>query len=215
MSLRFALLLVAPLVLLMACRDPKITSYRVPKEKPEALPPILTGQLPSGDASGTGASGDMAASAVPTATGESLSWNAPEHWKTKPASAMRKGSYAVPGENGAEADFSITAFPGDVGGELANVNRWRGQLELSPLKETDLPEATTRLEQNGLNFVVVEFANYRLAKPQRIIGALVPFDGATWFFKLMGPEMLVAREKPTFFAFLQTVKPAAPARATR
>jgi len=214
MLFRLAPVLLAALVLLPACRDEKITDYRVPKEKPEPLPPILTGQLPTGDAGG-GSASNMAGAAVPTATGEGLSWTAPAHWKPKAASAMRKGSYAVPGENGADADFSITAFPGDVGGELANVNRWRGQLELPPLNESDLPEATTRLEQNGLNFVVVDFSNDKLAKPQAILGALVPFDGATWFFKLSGPAVLVGHEKTAFLTFLKSVKPAAPARATQ
>lgn len=213
MRLRLAPLLLASLALLAACRDAKVASYRVPKEQPEPLPPILTGEVPA--ASGAGAA--MASTAVPTAAGTGLTWTAPDHWKPKPASAMRKGSYAVPGTGGADADLSITAFPGDVGGELANINRWRGQLELPPLAEADLAAAVTRLDQNGLSFVVVDFANPQSAKSQRIVGALVPFDGATWFFKLMGPDALVAREKPVFLAFLQTVRPPAAAleRASR
>lgn len=69
----------------------------------------------------------------------------------------------------------------------------------------------TRLDQNDLHFAVAEFVNHKGAKPTRIVGALVPYAGATWFFKLMGPEALVAREKPAFFAFLHSVKPAEPA----
>lgn len=210
---RFVVLLnLIAAVLLVGCRDEKIASYRVPAEKPEPLPPILTGAIDSSAASTAGASSSkMASTAVPTANGESLSWTAPETWKPKPASAMRKGSYAVLGDGGAEADMSITAFPGDVGGELANLNRWRNQLELPPLNENEMAEVVTRLDQNDLHFAVAEFVNHKGAKPTRIVGALVPYAGATWFFKLMGPEALVAREKPTFFAFLQSVKPAAPA----
>jgi hypothetical protein len=208
--MRFSLvpLLVVVAALLPACRDARIASYRVPKEQPEPLPPILTGEMPAAP-SGTGGGGAMANTAVPTAAGEGLTWTAPAHWKTKPASAMRKGSYAVVGENGAEADLSITAFPGDVGGELANLNRWRGQLSLPPIAESDLASATQHLHANGLHVTVVDFANTDSDKPQRILGALVPFEDATWFFKLMGPDKLVAAEKPAFLAFLQTVKPAA------
>jgi hypothetical protein len=210
---RFVVLLnLVAAVLLFGCRDAKVASYRVPAEKPEPLPPILTGAVDSAASASApaGASSSMANTAVPTATGESLTWTAPETWKAKPASAMRKGSYAVTGDGG-EADLSITAFPGDVGGELANFNRWRNQLELPPLNENEMAEVVTRLDQNELHLAVVEFVNHKGAKPQRIVGALVPYAGATWFFKLMGPEALVAREKPTFFAFLQTVKPAEPA----
>lgn len=208
MRFSFVPLLVVVAALLPACRDAKIASYRVPKEQPEPLPPILTGEMPAAP-SGAGAGSAMAKTAVPTAAGEGLTWTAPAHWKTKPASAMRKGSYAVVGENGAEADLSITAFPGDVGGELANLNRWRGQLSLPPIAEPDLGSATEHLHVNGLHVTVVDFANTESDKPQRILGALVPFEDATWFFKLMGPDALVAAEKPAFLAFLQTVKPAA------
>ena len=46
--------------------------------------------------------------------------------------------------------------------------------------------------------------------PQRILGAIVPFNGGTWFFKLMGPDALVAKAKPGFLEFLKTVRPAQP-----
>jgi hypothetical protein len=209
--MRFLPLLLVALLALTACREAKVTSYRVPKEKPDPLPPILTGDVPMPSAAG----GDMASTAVPTASGNDLSWTAPAEWQPKPLSAMRKGSFTIPGENGADADLSITAFPGDVGGLLANVNRWRGQVQLPPIGESDLPTATTQIEAHGLTFVVVDFASTGSAEPKRILGALVPFDGATWFFKLMGPDALVARQKSAFLAFLQTVKPATPERATR
>lgn len=206
-----ALFLLATLVLAAGCREAKVESYRVPKEQPEPLPPILTGEMPSGPAAG----GSMANTAVPTASGDDLTWHAPDHWKAKATGAMRKGSFTVPGDNGADADLSITAFPGDVGGLLANVNRWRGQIDLPPIAETDLAGAITHVEQNGLVFVIVDFANPNASKSQRILGALVPYNGATWFFKLMGPDATVGHEKPAFLAFLKTVQPPGPATKER
>jgi hypothetical protein len=121
---------------------------------------------------------------------------------------MRKGSYAV-SDAGAEADLSITAFPGDVGGELANVNRWRGQVSLPPLAEAEVASAVTRQNENGLAITIVDFAGTG-ANAQRVLGAIVPFQGATWFFKLLGPDAVVAKARPDFLAFVKTVK-AAPA----
>lgn len=204
------LLLVAALAL-AGCREAKVTSYRVPREKPDPLPPILTGDVPM---PGAGA-GDMASTAVPTASGHDLTWDAPADWQAQPLSAMRKGSFAVTDGRGATADLSITAFPGDVGGLLANVNRWRGQVQLPPIGESELATATTPLESRGLTFVVVDLANAAAPKTDRILGAIVPYDGATWFFKLRGPDALVEQQKAAFLAFLRTVKPAAPERATR
>ena len=136
-----------------------------------------------------------------------LVWTAPAQWKTKVASAMRKASYTV-GEDGASGgDLAITAFPGDVGGDLANINRWRGQLQLSPLSETELAGALTLVESGGLKIRVVELAGTVADKPQRMLGAIVPYRGTTWFFKLTGPDALIANEKPVYLEFIRTVKP--------
>jgi hypothetical protein len=166
-----------------------------------ATAPLAEGPLPAGHPAmdATPPSPGMASTAVPTATGQALVWTAPASWTPKPGSAMRKGSYAISGPEGA-GDLSITAFPGDVGGNLANVNRWRGQLQLPPV--TDLTDAVQPLAANGLNLLVFDAAN----SGSRILGAIVPRTGETWFFKLTGPDALVAREKPAFLDFLRTVK---------
>jgi hypothetical protein len=152
----------------------------------------------------------MAATPVATATGAALTWTAPARWQAKPASSMRRGSYTLAGEGTATADLAITAFPGDVGGEVANVNRWRGQLSLPPLPEAQAAPTLTRLTVGPLKLAVVELTGTANGGPARLLGAMVPFGDATWFFKLMGPDTLVAQEKSAFLAFLQTVQPAAP-----
>jgi hypothetical protein len=121
---------------------------------------------------------------------------------------MRKGSYAIAGDAGAVADLSITAFPGDVGGDLANVNRWRGQIQLPPLAAAELAAATTHLDYNGLHFTYVDLNSNSATAPQRVLGAIVPLGGATWFFKLSGPAALIAREQAAFADFLKTIRPA-------
>ncbi len=199
LSLAFA----ATLCLATGCREREVTSYRVDKEKSDT-PPMASGAASSAPGASTPAT--MANTAVPTADGASLTWTAPAHWQPKAASSMRKGSYAVPAGD-TPADLSITAFPGDVGGEVANLNRWRGQLSLAPVGEAELAAAITRFEQDGLKVAVVDFDNGQ----QRLLGAIVPFRGSTWFFKLTGPAAPLAKEKPAFLDFLKTVKaPAAP-----
>ena len=64
-------------------------------------------------------------------------------------SAMRRGSYSITDDRNNEADLSITAFPGDVGGELANVNRWRGQVGLEPLSEEQFTKQAQAIEIAG------------------------------------------------------------------
>lgn len=214
--------LLASTLLLVSCRKPAVEAYRVPKETapqpvaaanasphgntpmtpPSGAPAAAPSAAPAMPAAGAGA---MANTAVTTASGAALTWTAPAHWKPKAASSMRKGSYTVTSDGVAgEADLAITAFPGDVGGDLANLNRWRGQVQLGPIGEAELASSAQRLERNGLKIMLVDVAG----NGQRILGASVPYQGATWFFKLSGPDALVAKEKAAFTAFVDTIKPA-------
>lgn len=146
----------------------------------------------------------MANTAVRTADGPGLQWTAPAGWQSEPASAMRKATYRATGANGASAELAVTAFPGDVGGELANVNRWRNQLGLAPLGAAELAPAITRLSVNGLEVSVVDFTN-DASPATRMLGAIVPFGDATWFFKFTGPPELLEAEKAAFFALVQSL----------
>lgn len=190
-------------LLLAACGDDKVEVYRVPKEKEADMPAAPDAGAAAAAAPAPGAS--MADTAVPTASGSDLSWQAPASWVQKPAGAMRKASYSVPAVAG-DSDLSVTAFPGDVGGELANVNRWRGQIALPPLAAEDLDGAVTRVEQNGLKVTVVELYSKGDASNKAILGAIIPFGGATWFFKLSGPGTSVKASKPAFLDFLRTIR---------
>jgi len=142
--------------------------------------------------------GGMDSIPVQAAGGASLIWQAPADWQNQPGNAMRKGSYAL----GGGAEVAITAFPGDVGGVLANVNRWRGQAGLPPVDEAGLGQATTGIESNGLHFLVVDAEGGSTS----VVAALLPWSGGTWFFKLTGPAEAVTRAKPAFLSFLKSVR---------
>jgi hypothetical protein len=188
-----------------ACKKPEVQSYRVAKETAPAAAPAANATPP---AAAPSAAPTMANTAVPTASGAALTWTAPSHWTSVAASAMRKATYAIKGDGASAAELTITAFPGDVGGDLANVNRWRGQIGLPAIAQADLATTTQHLDRNGLHITVVDLAAAG-ADAKGILGAIVPFDDGTWFFKLTGPAALVARERAAFTAFLDTIKPAA------
>ncbi|MBI2516953.1 MAG: hypothetical protein HYV95_08555 [Opitutae bacterium] len=206
------LALLVSLVLIAGCRDREITSYRAPKDKPMPQMPAATASadtnnLPPGHpAISSGAAqampgGDMANTAVPTASGSDLRWTAPAAWTAKALGQMRKGSFSVKG-GGGEADLSITAFPGATGGLEANLNRWRSQVGLASLSPEEVVAATEKFSANGLQFIVVDYAG----NGTRLVGAIVPYGGNSWFFKLMGPDAVVAGQKAEFVEFLHTVK---------
>lgn len=212
--------LVAPALAFTAfvtgCRKEEVTSYRVPKEpaaaatphdhaahaKADAPPPAPAAPAPASSG------GTMASTPVATASGAGLTWKGPAHWTDKGASGMRKGTFTINGENGAAAELAITAFPGDVGGEAANVNRWRGQLQLAPLSEAEVVRSIERIEFAGLKVGLVDLRNDVNGVTTRMLGAFVAHQGATWFFKLTGPDALVAKEKGAFLDFVKTIRPA-------
>ncbi|MGC4073180.1 MAG: hypothetical protein QM760_11815 [Nibricoccus sp.] len=176
---------------------------------PEGHPPITSATsaptaaapaTPPASAPMTMANSTLPASAV--SNGTALVWTAPASWSAKPLGPVRKGSFAV-----GDADLSITAFPGDVGGLLANLNRWRGELQLAPLTSADLPTATTTVPSGdpALKFLIVDIAG-NPGTPTRTLGAILPVGSDTYFFKLKGPDATVAAVKNDFLAFLATVK---------
>ncbi len=224
MSLRLSTqTLVASALLFLAagCKDRDVVVYRTAKEGPapsatataQKMPPPSTDKLPDGHppidgsaapvatAPNGSAMGALPGSAV--AQGNALKWTAPAHWQAKAAGSVRKGSYAIPGENGAAGDLSITAFPGDTGGLHANINRWRGQVGLAPASNAEIDQSVEHLDVNGLHVELVEMVG---PSGIRLLGAIVPHQQETWFFKLTGPDALIAGEKAAFRAFVQTVQ---------
>ena len=93
--------------------------------------------------------------------------------------------------------MTITTFPGSVGGTLANVNRWRSQLGLEPVEASDLPKMTSSLDVLGGKAMLVDMtgSDKKTSQKARLIAAMVAQKAARWFYKLMGDEQVVARER--------------------
>lgn len=149
--------------------------------------------------------------AAPTDHG--MTWTAPAHWQAQPGNSVRIGSYKVAGADGSVADVSITVFPGDVGGDLANVNRWRQQIGLGQLSESELANALKPQPAPAGTFLLANFSN-AVPSPTRVLAAIFKQPDRTWFFKLAGPDALVSAEEKSFGELLASVKFSAPASAS-
>lgn len=116
----------------------------------------------------------------------------PEGWTLDPAPRpMRLATYRAAGHD--ETEIAVSRFGGDVGGELANVNRWRGQVGLGPI------------DASGLESEIVRFGDaaapgYRVrvegdALHQLAAGVFDPATNQTWFVRVTGaPEVIDAVE---------------------
>jgi hypothetical protein len=138
----------------------------------------------------------------PAAT-DGPNFKAPENWEKKAPGPMVTSAYALKGDGTGEV--TVSKFPGDVGGMVANINRWRGQLGLSPLAEAEARKAAEMIEVGGKKdsyLVDIKGTNARTGAAARMVAVGVPHGGQTWFFKLLGDEALVAKEKDAFVRFI-------------
>ena len=133
-----------------------------------------------------------------------MRWTAPAGWKEIAGSGMRVASFELPKTDG-KAEATVVALPGDVGGELANVNRWRGQIALPPIAEADLPASRATVKSRLGAIFVYDFTGSG-EKKTRLVAGMIQVSGTMWFFKLMGDERAVAAAKPAFLKLLEGLK---------
>jgi len=136
---------------------------------------------------------------------EKPNFKAPNNWKTKPPGPMVASAYNVEGEG--QAEVTISKFPGEVGGMVANIQRWRGQLGLPQLSPDEARKSAEMIEVGGKKdsyMVDLKGTNARTGKEARMVAMGVPFEGETWFFKLMGDDALVGKEKAKFLEFVKS-----------
>lgn len=157
-----------------ACREEAITRVRVPKD----------------------GAPELSRSAAPAAGPR---WTLPKGWTEKAGSGMRAATLAAPGG----AEVTVIALPGDSGGELANANRWRGQLGLGPLDEAGLAKARERLASKAGRVDLYDFAS--ADGKTRLAAGVLTREQTSWFFKLMGEAGAVAAALPGFKSLLRSL----------
>jgi hypothetical protein len=155
---------------------------------------------------------DFSATSGPSATpateeGVKPQWEVPTGWKEQPPTQMLLAKFLLNGNAGAKAEVTVSVFPGDTGGLLANVNRWRGQVGLQPVEQPELDKLASLDVLGGkATLVDVSGVSPRSGQKVRLIGAIVPREGSTWFYKLLGDEDVAQEQKPAFLKFIQTVR---------
>lgn len=129
-----------------------------------------------------------------------IKYDVPPGWSAAPASAMRYASFAAE-KNGEKADISIVTFPGDGGGDVENVNRWRQQINLPAVGAEVLQPMITSVHAGDVHIDTIDMTG----AGARVLAGWTRHGGRAWFFKLTGPPDLVEQEKPKFMAFLQSI----------
>jgi hypothetical protein len=107
------------------------------------------------------------------------------------------------------ADLSISAFPGDVGGQAANVNRWRRQIGLGPVDPDTALSLIRPVDISGMDGWQVDLTGPEGAAAggvtAKMVVSAVFHDGKTWFFKFVGPASIIDDEVERYNAFIGSV----------
>jgi len=133
-------------------------------------------------------------------TSAELNWSAPEGWDKQKAGMMVLETYQKTTAAG-PLKLSVSAFPGTVGGDLANVNRWLGQVGKEPVTEATLPTAMKKEVIAGREWKIVNLANGE----KGIYVAYTLSGGKSWFFKITGPAAGIASVQESFTSYLATI----------
>jgi hypothetical protein len=120
---------------------------------------------------------------------------------------MKVGNFSIT-EGDASAVVTVTTFPGDVGGSLANVNRWRGQIGLNPVAESDLGALLSPLDVDGGKAMLIDMTGQgqEAGKKVRLIAVSLRKGENSWFFKIIGDEPVVAKQRAGFIHFVQSTR---------
>lgn len=172
--------------LLAACSEQDVSVYRVAKE---SAPPA-----PMAREQTHGGMGEPA--------GEGVAWTLPQGWVREPASGMRLASFKAPAKGGGQAEVSVVVLPGEAGGALANVNRWRGQMGLGAVDEKGLAAGSRFLSTGAGQVLLVDLRG----QGRRMLAAILSAQGSSWFFKMTGEDSVVAQAKTSFQEFLGSLR---------
>lgn len=137
--------------------------------------------------------------------GKAIAWNLPKGWTEERGSGMRMATFKPPVAG--KIDVSVIVLPGMGGGELGNVNRWRGQIGLGPLDEAAREKLRQEVKSKLGPVSLYDFTGQGAGTPQRMLAALLVADGQTWFVKMVGDEAPVAAARLDFVKLLESLHP--------
>ncbi len=142
-------------------------------------------------------------SSGPRQSASGLSWQLPGGWGAVAPTSMRIANFTA--GDGGEVECYVTTFPGDGGGLLPNVNRWRGQLGLGATTLAEL-DSLPKLSVLGGEHPWIVLTEESGAQGGGMLAVVAPHGSRTFFVKLVGPSEAVQAERSRFQAFCESLQ---------
>jgi hypothetical protein len=140
------------------------------------------------------------------AAGPRLAYESPPGWTPGKAGGMRQAAFEV-SEGTQKAEITAIALAASSGDLLANVNRWREQVHLDPVKPEELPRQLEDFPVGGVTGHRVKLLAPADDRPREgILGVICTHGDQAWFFKMKGDAELVEREQERFNSFVRSVR---------
>ena len=153
----------------------------------------------SGGPSSMGSTSPVAQNPAPSAQSTFVP---PEGWKPIPAKTFGLAAFEVVAD-GERVEITISELRGDSGSTLANVNRWRGQIQLEAVGEAELASMARPISAGSIQGTLVEFAApVGSGAKAALMGAILPRGASTVYVKMIGSDALVQRERKNFESFV-------------
>ena len=208
-------------------QDLPATPSPPPSEKPAGPP---TAELPPGHPAVGPAAADSKPGEIEVASpaeagshtitlGDKLTMTAPDSWVAKrPGNQMISQEFAVPAAKGDPRDGRMTVS--SVGGTVeANVDRWAGQFsqpdgaktadKMKVRKKTLAGQEVSLVDISGTYQESAGMMQAATERPDyRMLAAIIPGEGTSFFIKFYGPKKTVAEHEKEFRAMIDGLKPA-------
>ena len=141
---------------------------------------------------------------VPALPGTLLDWILPKGWTAEKNDGGLRYATLKPGGPG-KVDVSVIVLPGPAGGELANVNRWRGQVGLPPIDEAAMDVLRIRVKARAGQVSVFDLHNPKEPEGRMVVGML-GLGSDIWFVKMAGDRASVAEAIPAFMKVVESLR---------
>ncbi len=133
-----------------------------------------------------------------------LTWVTPAGWEELPGSGMRIAAWRIEGQ-----ECTLMSFPGDVGGDEANIRRWLGQVGHGADAATlsaFVAQPERLVTDSGLDVRLFDLtALLPDGAAQSVLAAIIPAGDQSIFVKLMGNTPVLQRHKEAFTALSRSI----------
>jgi hypothetical protein len=137
---------------------------------------------------------------------DGIGWDAPPEWAVEAGSGMRLVTFRR-----GEVECYLTVLGGDGGGVVGNIQRWVGQLGLTPPSAAEvaaLPKVNVLGVDSPLLEATGEYSGMGAAAPVQdttLFGIVCVLKDRAIFVKMLGPSAQVLAERARFAAFVASM----------